>query len=58
MWMDQKFLKLVAYLLKYTTEFHKTYTEYATSISWFVSVVRMMQYARRYMTSSFDDVMQ
>ena len=57
-WVDQKVLKQVVYLLKYTTELCQTYTEYATTISWFVSVVRMTQYARRYMTSSFDDVMQ
>ena len=57
-WVDQKVLKLIAYLLKYTTELYQTYTEYATTISWFVSVVRMTQYDRRYMTSSFDDVMQ
>ena len=59
-WIDQKVLKLhvVAYLLKYTTELYQTYTEYATTISWFVSVVRMTQCARRYMTSSFDVVMQ
>ena len=57
-WVDQKVLKLVAYLLKYMTELYQTYTEYATTISWFGSVVRMTQYARGYMTSSFDDVMQ
>ena len=57
-WVDQKVLKLVAYLLKYTTELYQTHTEYATTISWFVSVVRMTQYAQRYVTSSFDDVMQ
>ena len=56
--VDQKVLKLVAYLLKYTMELYQTYTGYASTISWFVSVVRMMQYARRYITSSFDDVMQ
>ena len=32
-WVDQKVLKLVAYLLKYTTELYQTYTEYATTIS-------------------------
>ena len=37
-WVDQKLLKLVAYLLKYTTELYQTYTEYATTISSFVSV--------------------
>ena len=56
-WVDQKVLKLVAYLLKYTTELYQTYTKYATTISWFGSVFRMTQYARRYMMSSFDDVM-
>ena len=54
----QKVLKLVAYLHKYTAELHQTYTEYVTTISWFVNVVRMTQYARGYMTSSFNDVMQ
>ena len=57
-WVDQKALKLVAYLLKYTSELYQTYTVFATTISWFISVVRMTHYARRYMTSSFDDVMQ
>ena len=57
-WVDQKVLKLVAYLHKYTTELHQIYTEYVTTISWFVNVVRMTQYTRGYMTSSFDDVMQ
>ena len=56
--MDQKVLKLVAYLHKYTTELHQIYTEYVTTISWLVNVVRMTQYTRGYMTSSFDDVMQ
>ena len=56
-WMDQKVLKLGAYLHKYTTELHQTYTVYVTTISWFVNVVRMMQYDRGYMTSAFDDVM-
>ena len=56
--VDQKVLKLVTYLLKYTSELYQTYTEFATTISWFISVVRMTHYARRYMTSSFDDVMQ
>ena len=32
-WVDQKVLKLVAYLHKYMTELHQTYTEYATTIS-------------------------
>ena len=40
-WVDQKFLKLVAYLLKYTMELYQTYTEYATTISWFFNVVRI-----------------
>ena len=57
-WVDQKVLKLVAFLHNYTTELHQTYTEYVTTISWFVNVVRMTHYARGYMTSSFDDVMQ
>ena len=30
--VDQKVLKLVEYLLKYTTELHQTYTEYVTTI--------------------------
>ena len=50
-------MKLVAYLLKYTTELYQTFTAYGTTISLFDSVVRMTQYARRYMTSSFDIVM-
>ena len=56
-WVDQKVLKLVAYLHKYTTELHQTCTVYVTTISWFLNVVRMTLYARGYMTSSFDDVM-
>ena len=28
MWMDQKVLKLLAYLCEYTTELYETYTEY------------------------------
>ena len=36
--MYQKVLKLVAYLHKYTTELHQTYTEYFTIIYWFVNV--------------------
>ena len=32
-WVDQKVLKLVAYLHKYTTELHQIYTEYVTTIS-------------------------
>ena len=27
-WVDQKVLKLLAYLFNYTTELYKTYTEY------------------------------
>ena len=27
-WMDQKVLKLLAYLCDYKTEFYETYTEY------------------------------
>ena len=57
-WVDQKVLKLLAYLHKYTTELHHIYTEYVSTISLFVNVVRMTQYTRGYMTSSFDDVMQ
>ena len=56
--MDQKVLKLVPYLRKYMTELHQTYTENVTTISWFINVVRMTQYAQGYMTSSFNDVMQ
>ena len=37
-WVDQKVLKLVAYLHKYTTELHQTYTEYVTTIFWFGNV--------------------
>ena len=57
-WLDQKVLKQVPCLLKYTTEIHTSYTEYVTTISWLIDVVRMTQYNRRYMTSSFDDVIQ
>ena len=39
--VDQKVLKLVAYLLKYTMELHQTYTEYVATISWFVNIVTM-----------------
>ena len=31
--MDQKVLKLLAYLFEYTTELYKTYTEYKVNIS-------------------------
>ena len=57
-WVDQKVLTLVAYLHKYKSELHQTYTKYVTTISWFVNVVRMTHYARGNMTSSFDDIMQ
>ena len=42
-WVDQKVLKLVAYLHKYTTELHQTHTEYVTTMSRIVNVVRMTQ---------------
>ena len=32
-WVDQKVLKLLAYLFEYTTELYKTYTEYRANIS-------------------------
>ena len=32
-WVDQKALKLLAYLFEYTTELYKTYTEYSGTIS-------------------------
>ena len=31
--VDQKVLKLIAYLFEYTTELYKTYTEYKVNIS-------------------------
>ena len=57
-WVDQKVLKLLAYLLEYTMEVFKSYTEYKVNISWFRSDVWMSQYAKINVTSSFDDVMQ
>ena len=56
--VDQKVLKLLAYLFEYTTELYKTYTEYKANISYFWNDVWMTQYARRNVTSSFEDVMQ
>ena len=32
-WVDQKVLKLLAYLFEFTTEIYKTYTEYKANIS-------------------------
>ena len=32
MWVDQKVLKLLAYLFKFRTELYKTYTEYYAAI--------------------------
>ena len=46
-WVDQKVLKQVAYLLKYTSELNQRQS----------LQVRMTHCTRRYMTSSFDDVM-
>ena len=57
-WMDKKVLKLVAYLHKYMTELHQSYTEHAITIIWFVNIIRMTQYAKEYMSSSFDGVLQ
>ena len=33
-WVDQKVLKLLAYLFEYSTELYKTYTEYGANISY------------------------
>ena len=32
-WVDQKVLKLLAYLFEYTTDLYKTYTKYKVNIS-------------------------
>ena len=57
-WVDQKVLKLLAYLFEYTMELYKTYRKYKANISHFCNEVWMTQYARINVTSSFDDVMQ
>ena len=57
-WVDQKVLKLLAYIFEFTKELYKTYTEYKVNISKFCNDVWMSQYARINMMSSFDDVMQ
>ena len=56
--MDQKVLKLLAYLYEYTMELYQTYTEYKANISELCDDVWMSQDARINMMSSFDDIMQ
>ena len=35
MWVDQKVLKLIVYLLNYPTELYQMYIDYEATISWF-----------------------